>query len=77
MTIKETIIRVVNDVGLRVHNDGIELIQQGVEDELGIDALGLVIGQATGKPGYSFKRVAERIYTVLENQHNQQLNQDS
>ena len=70
MTTKEAVIRVVNEVGLRINNQGIDLIVQGIEDELGTKALGLVIGEAAGKPGFSFKRVAERIYSVLENSNN-------
>ena len=65
-TIKETVIRVVNDVKLRVSNEGIEGIVEGVEDELSAEALGKVIGAASGKHGYSFRRVAERIYNRLE-----------
>lgn len=71
--IKTTIIRVINDVGLHVSNEGISQIAQGIVDELDAKSLGYVIGRAaetskspTGYYPFCYWRVAERIYRLLE-----------
>ena len=66
--ILETIVQTCSQVGLSLTPEGLHEIEDGVLDELGLQALGLVIGEAVGiSEGFSFKRVAERIYRVLEN----------
>ena len=64
--IKLTIIQVVNSVGLHVSNEGIDQIAEGIVDELSAKDLGYTIGRAASHPGRCYRRVAERIYRLLE-----------